>query len=57
MCCCAYIPGHESDRKLNIKCIDCDEPVDQDGDSLYYCCGYSPMVCKTCGWKPCDGSC
>lgn len=20
-------------------------------------CNYSPIICDTCGWSPCDGSC
>lgn len=38
------------------ECPDCGEPVDKDGDTKEACV-YSPILCKTCGWCPCDQSC
>lgn len=39
----------------NGECPECGEPT-VDGESAYGCF-YSPVVCKTCGSKPCDESC
>ena len=52
MSCC---DGMEGDEKPNGRCIDCGE-LTIDGEA-YESCGYSPVVCKTCGDAPCDGSC
>ena len=41
--------------EINGECQDCGEPT-VDGNA-YDCCDYSPEICKTCGWSPCDGSC
>lgn len=38
-------------------CPDCEGEIDREGYSTEECCGYSPEVCKTCGWSPCDQSC
>lgn len=38
------------------ECPDCGELTDEDGEALTGCyC--SPVLCKTCGSSPCDGSC
>lgn len=37
-------------------CVDCGEPVDEDGNSLDICT-YSPVLCETCNDAPCDQSC
>lgn len=39
------------------QCPDCEFDVDKDGDSTEQDCHYSPVVCQTCGYRPCDGSC
>lgn len=36
-------------------CKDCGEQL-IDGKPVNYC-SYSPEVCTTCGYRPCDGSC
>ena len=38
------------------QCPDRGEDVDDDGNAMTGC-HYSPVVCKTCGSAPCDGSC
>ena len=38
------------------ECAECGGPVDEDGDTTE-ACNYSPIVCETCGWAPCDQSC
>lgn len=48
--------GQESTEPEVGKCPDCGEPVDADGDAVHSC-GYSPLECETCGWRPCDQSC
>lgn len=52
MCC---EPSGFKKEEINGVCPDCGEPT-VDGDA-FECCGYSPVVCKTCGDAPCDGSC
>jgi len=39
------------------QCPDCGGPVDAGGESTAEGCAYSPVICKTCGDRPCDGSC
>ena len=43
------------------ECPDCGTRVITNADdSDWYAasgCNYSPTVCETCGWKPCDDSC
>ena len=51
MCCDVIENGPEVGE-----CPDCGAPVDADGDVTYYC-GYSPVICPTCGDAPCDESC
>ncbi|MDQ0996930.1 hypothetical protein QFZ34_002112 [Phyllobacterium ifriqiyense] len=57
MCCCAIWEGtREALEKFPI-CEDCQGAhVDEGGNALEGC-GYSPVECNTCGWRPCDGSC
>ena len=51
--CCA---GNEYNKdEIDGECPDCGEPT-VDGDA-YESCYYSSVECKTCNWKPCDGSC
>jgi len=42
-------------EEINGECPDCGEPT-INGDA-YDNCDYSPEICKTCGWAPCDESC
>jgi hypothetical protein len=37
-------------------CPECGADVDEDGNALEQC-AHSPIMCKTCGYAPCDGSC
>jgi hypothetical protein len=51
--CCSNTDYSRED--INGVCPDCGEDT-VDGDA-YDACDYSPTLCKTCGWSPCDGSC
>lgn len=51
--CCDGWSSKESE--VNGKCKDCDMPT-VDGDAAYGC-NWSPISCKTCGYKSCDQSC
>lgn len=53
--CCEPIEARPEDTVD--KCPDCEGDIDKDGDSTEQGCAYSPEVCKTCHWKPCDWSC
>jgi len=56
ICYASCSDGISSDvSEVNGICPDCGEPT-VDGDSARGC-GYSPLVCETCGDRPCDGSC
>jgi len=46
--------SNPEDAKGN--CPDCGAIVDADGVAVAGC-GYSPEMCKTCHWSPCDWSC
>lgn len=55
MCCSDIWEWDKRPEKPNGKCKDC-------GEDLYdglpgSSCTYSPVVCETCGWAPCDQSC
>lgn len=39
------------------ECPECGGPIDAYGDTTEVCCIYSPKICNTCGYSPCDGSC
>lgn len=53
MSCC---DGWEySDKEVNGVCKDCGMPTV--GGHAQEGCHYSPVVCETCGWSPCDQSC
>ena len=45
----------EAGEEPDGECPDCGTPT-IDGVACEGCC-YSPVECKTCGWRPCDGSC
>lgn len=55
MSCCEPWPA-EPEATVG-KCPACDGDVDEDGETTEEGCGYSPIECKTCNWKPCDQSC
>ena len=48
--------GWSSDEKdVDGECPDCGM---QTVDGVAACgCDYSPVLCETCGYAPCDGSC
>jgi len=47
----------EEEKKV-FYCKDCDEEVDEDGDTLTdFGCSYCPVYCDTCGDHGCDQSC
>lgn len=50
-----FEPSGYLKEEINGECPDCGSPT-IDGDA-YEKCGYSPVICKKCGWAPCDGSC
>jgi len=41
--------------EINGNCFDCGQPTCN--GSAYEACGYSPIMCDTCGYAPCDESC
>ena len=51
--CCAVTEYSQSE--INGTCKDCGADT-VDGDA-YECCEYSPLICETCNYSPCDGSC
>lgn len=50
MCCDGWNEGEP-----NGECPDCGEPT-VDGFAAVGC-NYSPVICETCGARPCDDSC
>lgn len=51
---CSY--GYEAtDEEVDGACPECGMTT-VEGRASEGCC-YSPVVCETCGWSPCDGSC
>lgn len=55
MCCEEYFECDDSDEANGV-CPDCGYPT-CDGVTVMPGCGYSPVACETCGWRPCDQSC
>lgn len=53
MACCGQVEADVDE--INGQCPDCGEPT-IDGEAVEQC-RYSPLVCVTCGHRPCDGSC
>lgn len=53
MCC---EPNVYTKKEIKGECPDCGVDIDEDGHALENC-SYSPVVCETCGWQPCDDSC
>jgi hypothetical protein len=51
--CCEPIGFKESE--IDGECPDCGT-FTVDGEAFEQC-AYSPILCKTCNWAPCDGSC
>lgn len=47
--------GYDDTDKADGICPDCGGPT-VDGDAAERC-NWSPVVCNTCNWTPCDGSC
>lgn len=52
MCCSAS--GYTKEE-INGECEDCGEETIN--GNAYECCSYSPTLCNTCGYSPCDLSC
>ena len=52
--CCAAIEWDSHEEPDGI-CPDCEAETYQ--GEAYDRCHYSSVVCDTCGWSPCDGSC
>lgn len=50
-----YGQPDDDSAKPNGVCPDCGSET-EDGYAIDSC-GYSPVECETCGWRPCDGSC
>ena len=51
---CSENTGYKIEQ-IDGKCPDCGEPtVDE---VAFDNCAYSPELCPTCGWAPCDESC
>ena len=46
----------EPEKKVGV-CAECEGDIGEDGESVEEGCGWSPVVCDTCKWTPCDGSC
>jgi hypothetical protein len=55
MSCCGQAIEWKPQTKPNGECPDCGEET-VDGEA-YRQCSYSPVECKTCNHRPCDGSC
>lgn len=53
--CCEPIAG-DPDATVGT-CKYCDSTVDIQGYCTEESCGYSPVACDYCHWKPCDQSC
>ena len=51
--CCAGTDYNPSE--IDGECPDCGEET-VDGDA-YYVCGYSEVICDTCGSAPCNDAC
>ena len=46
---------YSEESEIDGECPDCGEPTVEGVAASG--CNYSPMVCETCGARPCDGSC
>lgn len=58
MCCDPSHSKKEHDAVHVGQCPECDCDVDKDGDCcMTDNCNYSPKLCSTCGYCPCDQSC
>lgn len=58
MCCVNEMSQKEHDLAHKGQCPECDCDVDEDGQCIERDdCYYSPLICKKCGYRPCDGSC
>ena len=51
--CCSNT--YYNEEEINGVCPNCGEDT-VDGYA-FDCCDYSPTICDTCGWSPCDESC
>jgi hypothetical protein len=53
MCCEPH--GFDDENLIDGECPECGNPT-VDGEA-FDVCGYSPIICDTCGCAPCDQSC
>jgi len=53
---CADPQPDRPDDEVDV-CPDCENGVDEDGNSTEKQCHWSPKRCATCGWRPCDMAC
>lgn len=53
----ACFDSYTNDSPVEGVCPDCGGEVDADGDTTEARCHYSPVICKECGYAPCDDSC
>ena len=53
LCCAPYDEGREAVVGI---CPDCGAAINKEGKAVYGC-SYSPSICDTCGYSPCDRSC
>jgi len=52
---CYAAPEWDKEDEPNGECPECGE-LTIDGVAIDQC-SYSPILCDTCGYAPCDGSC
>jgi hypothetical protein len=58
MCAVNEMTKEELKRRYHHDCSDCGARLDEDDCVLELDdCHYSPKVCDTCGYQPCDWSC
>lgn len=52
MCC----DGWDFSEDTVGECPECGEPTDETGEAVIGC-NWSPVLCETCGARPCNDSC
>lgn len=58
MCAVNETTYEEMMKQFHHHCLDCDARLDDEGYVIEMDdCYYSPKVCNTCGYRPCDNSC
>lgn len=56
LCCGGDGEGTDFEQTVG-ECPNCGNPINSIGKTTEEWCGYSPIICKTCEYSPCDGSC